>query len=230
MRTLRSAVAAGAVVAASLLAAGPAAAHVTIPEPGEQGGFSLVTLRVPNERDDASTVTLEVQLPTDHPLGLVRVQPKPGWTVEVTTRTLDEPVVVFGEERTEVVDTVTWTGGEIGVDQFDDFTLQVGPLPDDVDELVFPAIQTYSSGEEVAWIEPPVEGTEEPEHPAPVLALVAPADGGPTPTTEVAVDAEAASDGGDDGGTDGVAVAALVVGIAAALLGGAAWVSGRRRV
>ena len=84
-------------------------------------------------------------------------------------RTLDEPVDAFGQEVTEVVDTVTWTGGEIGAGEFDTFSLSVGPLPEDVDELAFPAIQTYSSGEEVAWIEPTPEGGEEPERPAPVL-------------------------------------------------------------
>ena len=87
-------------------------------------------------------------------------------------RTLDEPVDAFGEEVTEVVDTVTWSGGPIGPGEFDTFSLSVGPLPDDVDELAFATIQTYSSGEEVAWIEATPEGGEEPEHPAPVLRLV----------------------------------------------------------
>ena len=165
-----------------------------------KGGFSIVTLSVPNERPDASTVTLEVKLPESHPLSFVSVQPKPGWTAETTMRTLDEPVEVFGEEVTEVVDTVTWTGGEIAPGEFDTFSLSVGVLPEDVDELAFPAIQTYSGpeAEEVAWIEETVEGEEEPEHPAPVLTLVDPAEGdhvdGDDSTTTTASDEQAAAD------------------------------------
>ena len=171
MRTIR--LAAAALLAAGLVAvsAGPASAHVSIPDPGEKGGFSIVTLSVPNERPDASTTAVEVQIPEDNPLPFVSVQPKPGWEVETTKRTLDEPIEAFGETYDEVVDTVTWSGGEIEPGQFDTFAISVGPLPEDVDSLAFPAIQTYSSGEEVAWIEETPEGGEEPEHPAPVLKL-----------------------------------------------------------
>jgi periplasmic copper chaperone A len=234
MSISRFMVAALTVLAATAALTGTASAHVTIPEPAEKGGFSIVTFSVPNERDDAGTVTLSVQLPQDHPLAFVSVQPKPGWTAETTTRTLEEPIDAFGEELTEVTDTVTWTGGPIEPGQFDTFSISVGPLPDDVDALEFPAIQTYSSGEEVAWIEPTPEGGEEPENPAPVLRLLDPADSETTDTaaeSDQAADAAAASETGtnDDDGTDGVAVAALVVAIIAVLLGGAALITGRRR-
>ena len=82
MRATRLA-AVGGIALIALLATAPAAsAHVTIPDPGEKGGFSIVTFSVPNERPDAGTTTVEVQLPPDHPLPFVSVQPKPGWTVE----------------------------------------------------------------------------------------------------------------------------------------------------
>jgi len=234
LRITRPAAVVGTVLVALAATAAPASAHVTIPDPAEKGGFSIVTFSVPNERPDAGTTTLEVKLPEDHPLAFVSVQPKPGWTAETTMRTLDEPVDAFGEEVTEVVDTITWTGGTIEPGQFDTFSLSVGVLPDDVDALAFPTIQTYSSGEEVAWIEEATEGGEEPEHPAPVLELVDPAGGGDesddATTTTVAADDETASPAGEgsEDGTDGVAVAALVVALIAALLGGAALVSARR--
>ena len=234
MRTIR--LAAAALLAAGLVAvsAGPASAHVSIPDPGEKGGFSIVTFSVPNERDDASTTKVEVQLPKDAPLAFVSVQPKPGWEVETTKRTLDEPIEAFGETYDEVVDTVTWSGGEIEPGQFDTFAISVGPLPEDVDSLAFPAIQTYSSGEEVSWIEATTEGGEEPEHPAPVLTLVAAEEGGhgaeATTTTAASGDSgsDDAADSSDDEGSDGLAIAALVVAVVAALLGGAALVSSRR--
>jgi Domain of unkown function (DUF1775) len=46
-----------------------------------------------------------------------------------------------------------------------------GPLPTNVGQLEFKALQTYSDGDVVQWIEPTVKGGAEPEHPAPVLKL-----------------------------------------------------------
>ncbi len=233
MRTLRLVV--FAAIAAVLVGVGaaPASAHVTIPEPGKKGGFSIVTFSVPNERDDAGTTKIEVQLPQDSPLVFVSVQPKPGWKVETTKRKLAEPVEAFGESYDEVVDTVTWSGGEIAPGQFDTFSLSVGPLPEDVDSLAFPTIQTYSSGEEVSWVEASTEGSEEPEHPAPTLALVAADESGEdatSTTTTPAAGSGTAADTSDDDDADGtgLAIGALVVAIAAAVLGGAAFFTARR--
>jgi uncharacterized protein YcnI len=166
-----------AAVTLTLLAAGPAVAHVTVnPDEAEQGGFTKLAFSTPNERDNASTVKLEVILPTDHPLAFVSVQPHPGWSYTVQRRTLAEPIEVFGSQVTEVVSSVTFSADSpatsIGPGEFDEFNLSVGPLPE-VDQIVFKAIQTYSSAEVVRWVEQAV-GHAEPEHPAPVLHLVPP--------------------------------------------------------
>ncbi|MFI1964523.1 YcnI family protein [Streptomyces pathocidini] len=174
---LVGAAAAGAVV----LLAGPAFAHVSVqPGEAEQGGYSTIAFKVPNERDSASTVKLEVNLPTDHPLASVMPQPVPGWDVKVTKSTLDKPLELHGKKITEAATKVTWTAkkdGEIKPGTFQQFPLSVGQLPEDTDQLVFKALQTYSGGEVVRWIEEPKEGSEEPESPAPVLKLTAPAEG-----------------------------------------------------
>ena len=49
-------------------------------------------------------------------------------------------------------------------------------MPEGVDALEFPALQTYDSGEVVRWIEPTPPGGEEPEHPAPAVAFAAATD------------------------------------------------------
>ncbi|HEX2577508.1 MAG TPA: YcnI family protein [Aquihabitans sp.] len=238
----RPLVAVATALGVALAVAAPVDAHVTIPDPAEQGGFSIVTFSVPNERPDAGTTTVEVKLPEDHPLPFVSVQPKTGWEVETTMRTLEEPVEAFGEEVTEVVDTVVWSGGTIEAGQFDTFALSVGPLPDDVEQLTFPTVQTYSSGEEVAWIQETPEGGEEPERPAPTLRLTAAGeteteaggDGSQPATVEpTGDDAEGspstAAGATDDDGTDPLAVAALVVALLAAAGAGFALASSRRR-
>jgi periplasmic copper chaperone A len=207
------------------LSAGSASAHVTIDTLGavEQGSFAKLGFSVPNERDDSGTIELQVQFPADHPLVFVSVEPTPGWEVTITMQQLDPPVEMFGSSFGEAVDTITWTaeeGTQIGPGEFDWFWVSAGAMPTDVDVLEFPAVQTYASGEVVRWIEPQTEGGEEPEHPAPTVALVA--------ATESANDAAAVDDDDDDDGTT-LAVVALIVGGLGLVAGIAAIAIGRRR-
>jgi uncharacterized protein YcnI len=149
---MRKLIVVGTLVLAVLLASGPALAHVTVqPSEGVTGSFSAFVVRVPTEREDASTIRIEVQLP---PLAFVSFMDVPGWERTVEMQTLDEPLEVFGEELTEVVGTVTWEGGEIGPGEFQEFPFSAR-MPDEVTTLEFPAIQTYDSGEVVRWIGPP---------------------------------------------------------------------------
>lgn len=92
---------------------------------------------------------------------------------------------VDGDELTEAVDTITWTATgdtQIGPGQFQEFWISAGPMPTVVDSPSFPAVQTYSSGEEVAWIDPPNPDGSEPDRPAPTLQLVAATSSHPRPS------------------------------------------------
>jgi uncharacterized protein YcnI len=129
----------------------PALAHVTVqPDEAVVGSFARFAVRVPTERDDASTIKIELQLP---PLAFVSFQDVPGWERSVEMVTLDEPLDAFGEELTEVVGTVTWAGGAIEPHEFQEFGFSAA-LPEEPTTLEFPAIQTYDSGEVVRWIGP----------------------------------------------------------------------------
>ena len=100
----------GATAAAILALPGIAQAHVTVqPGSAEGGGFSVVSFRVPNERDNASTTQLRVTLPQDQPIGSVQTTPLPGWKITTKTRQLDKPIEMFGEQLNTVVSEVTWT-------------------------------------------------------------------------------------------------------------------------
>ncbi|MFF5156068.1 YcnI family protein [Streptomyces sp. NPDC000348] len=241
--------AAGAVAGAAVLAVStPCFAHVSVQPEGEaaQGGYAVVGFKVPNERDNASTTKLEVTFPTDHPLASVMPQPVEGWDVQVTTSKLDEPLETHGEKINEAVSKVTWTAKGDGIEPgfFQKFPVSVGTLPEDTDELVFKALQTYSNKEVVRWIEVPQEGQEEPEHPAPVLTLSeasedghshgAAADDQASDDTAAAENASAhttaSDDAGDSGGTDTTARVLGVVGIVVGAAGVAYGVlAGRRR-
>jgi uncharacterized protein YcnI len=172
----RAAVVAGAVAALVLAIGAPASAHVTVSSANAaQGGYTKATFRVPNESDTASTTKLEVTLPIkDAPVASVSVKPVPGWTAVVTKGKLDKPLEAHGTQIKEAVEKITWTAsadGAVKPGQFQEFDVSLGPLPQ-VDQMVFKALQTYSDGTVVRWIdEPAAAGAEEPESPAPVLKL-----------------------------------------------------------
>jgi uncharacterized protein YcnI len=147
-------------------------AHVTVaPNTATPGGYAREAFRVPNERDDAATVRLEVAFPTEHPLASVSVQDVPGWTATVSRQKLPTPIRTDDGEVTEAVSGIVWTGGAIAPGHFQEFPVSVGPVPTDTDRLVFTALQTYSDGSVVRWIDVPQPGGPEPDHPAPVLAV-----------------------------------------------------------
>ena len=163
----------GIVVAAILAMPVLAQAHVTVqPETAEAGGFSVVTFRVPNERDDASTTQVRVTLPKDQPIGSVQTTPVAGWKITTATRQLDKPIEMFGEQLDTVISEVTWTATDGGIrpSQFQDFAVSLGQLPES-GELVFNTLQTYSSGEKVNWNQVSTYPSVEPEHPAPILRI-----------------------------------------------------------
>src|SRR5689334_7002024 len=133
--------AAGAAVVALPLAA---QAHVEVQPGAVPGGdFAVVALRVPNERDNASTTKLQVILPQNRPLGSVQTTAMPGWKVQTATRKLAKPIQMFGAKVDRVVSQVTWTATQGGVrpGQFQDFELSLGQLPKS-GSLTFTALQT----------------------------------------------------------------------------------------
>jgi uncharacterized protein YcnI len=191
---------AAAITAATALvlvgAAGSASAHVTVSSPdAKPGGYAKLVFRVPSESDTASTTKLVVTLPKDRPFTSVGAQVKDGWKVVKTTEKLPQPVKVGDVTLTEAITTVTWTAAAGGVppNDFDEFALSVGKIPEGVDSLAFPAVQTYSDGEVVKWEQVAKDGADKPEHPAPALKL----------TTAITPVAATTSD--DKGGSDTLA-------------------------
>jgi uncharacterized protein YcnI len=147
-----------------------ASAHVTI-DPGQAvaGSYTVVTVKVPNESETATTNRVELALPTDTPFTSVRYVPVAGWSAELVTTTLPEPVTIGESTITEAITSVVWTadaGSEIGSGQLQLFPLSLGPVPD-TGSVVLPADQGYTDGSAVSWNETEAEA----EHPAPVLYI-----------------------------------------------------------
>ncbi|MBM2623028.1 YcnI family protein [Actinoplanes sp. LDG1-06] len=230
----RSAVVGATVLGFTLALASPALAHVTVnPDTATAGGYSKVTFRVPNESDSTSTTKVEINLPADKPVASVSIKPLTGWDVATTISKLDKPLEAHGAQITEAVSKITWTaksGSDIKPHQFQEFDVSLGPLPAEGD-MVFKALQTYSDGTVVRWIdEPSTDGTE-PESPAPVLKLVAGAAEG-SDTAAAAPTAEAAApatESESSSGTDGYGIAGLVAGVLALIVAMLAYARSARR-
>ena len=216
---------------AVLASAGLASAHVGVSSPdATPGGYGKVTFRVPNESDTASTVRIRIQIPTDEPLASVSLMPVPGWTATLTRTPLDPPVTDDdGNQVTEAVSVVEFAAdaGGIAPGEFQEFSLSGGPFPD-TGSLTFPVVQSYSDGNESAWIEPTVDGQPEPEHPAPVLSLAGePAASPSTADTTTTVHEHAATTDSPAGLALLLSVLALLVAMGGAVLG---WRATRRTV
>jgi uncharacterized protein YcnI len=216
-----------AVAAATLAAPAAAEAHVTLqPNTAAAGAFTVENVRVPNERDKASTVKVDVQLPPG--FVFASYEPRIGWTVKVTKHKLAKPIQTDDGPIDEEVQRITFTGhgknGKIGPGQFMDFPLSVQIPGKPGDKLTFKALQTYSNGEVVRWI-----GAPDSETPAPVVTVTKAAAGGGTAGSGAPAPAARAGSSEDSGGASkGLGVTALVLG-ALGLVAGLAAIGARRR-
>lgn len=139
-------------LAAWLLIATPviAWAHVrVVPEDVPADSYEVLTVRVPTERDIPTT---EVRVEVPEGFDVSRVEPVPGWDYEL-------------EEEAGVVRGITWSGGEIGATEFQQFDVQ-GKTPAEPGEYPWNAYQTYENGEVVGWI-----GPEDSEEPASIIRV-----------------------------------------------------------
>jgi len=226
--------------AALVLAAQPAWAHVTLHSyEAQQGGSdALIQIRVPNEMDNATTTQLEVDFPADAPIIGLYVEPTPGWQFQTMTSNLPKPVTNDDGTFTQYISKVVWSGGNIPVGGFVDFNIDASDLPN-VRTIEVKALQTYSNGTIVRWIDPPATGNQpQPPHPAPTLDLTPPpAASGSSPTTTAAAASAtpaasgttaAATTSTDHDSTSTVAIIALVVAVVALVVTVIVLVRGRR--
>jgi uncharacterized protein YcnI len=167
------------ILAVAALAAGalavPAAAqaHVTLqPKAQTAGAYTVVNVRVPNERDDASTTKVRVAFPDG--IYSVSYAAQAGWRITVKKSPIATPVQTEDGPITERVSSVTFTGsgkglGRIAPGQFKEFPLSL-QMPATPGTLAFPAYQWYTGGELVKWT-----GGAGADTPAPTVVLTAPA-------------------------------------------------------
>jgi uncharacterized protein YcnI len=225
--TLVSATALTAGVALALGAPLAASAHVSATSNSTAAGsYALVTFSVGHGCEGSPTTSVDVTIPE----GINSVTPTvvAGWDVVKNEVQLDAPITdSHGASITERVSNVVYTAQTPLPEGYRQaFTLQV-QLPEDAagETLEFPTLQTCETGS-TNWNEPTVEGEDEPELPAPSVAVTAAVAGSghgdEDATEEAATEShEAAATGGDDVlarvlGIGGLVVGAVGIVIAAA--------------
>lgn len=151
-------------------------AHVTLAvQQAPIGAEYKAIFRVPHGCKGSATVKLSVEMPG----GIVDVkpQPKPGWQIEIVKGSYDKPYHLGHSEVTEGVKTVTWSGGSLPDDYYDEFVL-IGHLDKGLQpgsRMYFPTIQTCEQGSD-NWVEIPNTGKSSHDYrfPAPSLKLQPP--------------------------------------------------------
>lgn len=207
-------------------AAGVASAHVSADQTVQpaQGGYGQVRLIVPTESDTARTTAVAVTIPESVDLTSARTLPIPGWTAKVST----EP-----DGAAQRVSRIEWTANNpdngLGATEFGVFTFSGGKWPAGVDSVSLPTEQRYSDGTVVRWDEEALDAASEPEHPAPSVTLAESAghDGAHGQSADHKAESVAAEQDKADWAARVLGIAALIVALAAAAVGGALWQRGR---
>ena len=137
---MRRASAYAGVLVAALALAPSAFAHAELfPNEIPSGDGYLLSLAVPNEKDNASTTQIQVTMPAD--FDLEHVAPVPGWTVSVAGQHMENGEMGGGS-------SITWKG------KLDGTQLAVLPfvgVPKKAKAYAFTVRQTYSDGSVVLW-------------------------------------------------------------------------------
>ncbi len=157
-----------ALAAAATLPALPAAAHVTMdPAQAAPHAYVRAALRVPHGCGTAATTRITVRLPEG--VTGARPMPKAGWTLVTAPR--EGAATPGGHGSAPEVATITWEGGRLPNEHYDEFVLRFRApnTPDTV--LWFPVRQECEGGAVTDWAEVPAEGRRLSDYPHPAASL-----------------------------------------------------------
>jgi periplasmic copper chaperone A len=164
-----------AALAAALLAASPASAHITLKSKEAAIGSSYdAVLVVPHGCAGSATTKIRVQIPE----GVIVVKPMPtaGWNVETITGKYAATYDYQGSSISEGVKEVVWSGGKLPDHTREEFAISTfltsGLKPDSV--LYFPTVQECEQGVS-RWIDIPADPAHahDSKSPAPGVKLLA---------------------------------------------------------
>jgi uncharacterized protein YcnI len=205
-------------IGSALLAPAAVQAHISLhPNTVPAGAFATLQVRVPGEQEGAQVTKVDMLFPPG--LTSVGYENVPGWSAKVLTQKVSPPIQTDEGPVSEEVAQVIWTwSGPLGIvnnNQFIQFPISVA-IPRNLSghALPFKTLQSYSNGQVVRWIDPPLSA----EHPSPRINVtaaggaiedVAGREAGPEPSQGTRPITAASPSGR---ASRGLALAALIVG------------------
>lgn len=156
----------------ALLLAASAQAHVTLETPtAASGSYCKAVLKVGHGCDGSPTTGISVELPEG--AQLARPMPKAGWQVKLEKNAV-KPFDYYGTLMQEDVSRISWSGGNLPADFYDEFTFLVR-IAAQPGKLFFKVKQQCAQGSS-NWVEIPAAGQDAHalKSPAAVLQVTAP--------------------------------------------------------
>jgi copper(I)-binding protein/uncharacterized protein YcnI len=149
---------AGAAALVTLVSTTASFAHIVAdPAEAKPGSYFRTALRVGHGCGAGKpTTAIRVAIPA----GVVNAsaQPKTGWEIKVETSKLEKPVDAgHGRMTDTVVSAITWSGGSLPNEQFDEFGLVLKLSETVSQQLWLPVVQTCAGGE-TRWDQMPAAG------------------------------------------------------------------------
>lgn len=146
-------------------------AHVVLAEPAAAAGsYYRATFKVGHGCEGSSTTSIMVTIPDG--FENVKSMPKPGWTIETKMEKLAKPIESHGKKITETVRQVTWRGGPLLDQHYDEFVMMM-KLPEQTGKRWLPVVQSCEKGAN-EWTEIPTANKtrKDLKTPAPELDIV----------------------------------------------------------
>lgn len=138
-------------------------------------GSYRATITVPHGCDGQSTQTVKVVLPEGFING--KPMPKPGWNLKLDKGDYAKTYKLHGKDMSSGLKSVTWSGGDLSDDNYDEFVIKGSLDAETGARLPFIVTQLCANGQ-VVWDEIPADGQDPHslEHPAPAVVIQAKAD------------------------------------------------------
>lgn len=161
----------GVLLGAVLLNSNTVHAHVTV-EPAQvvADSYQKLAFKVTHGCEGSATHTVVIHVPES--LHGAKPMPKAGWAISMEIKPLAEPYRMHGRLVTEEVRAITWHGGPLANEYFDEFVIhaRVSAQPG---QVVVPVTQLCESGK-LEWQEtaPSEKERRMLESPAPVIEIL----------------------------------------------------------
>ena len=151
-------------------------AHASLEKSEATPGSYKAVLKIPHGCDGQATTTVRIDIPE----GYIDAKPMPkaNWTLATEKGDYAKTYKLHSQEVKAGVKSVTWSGGFLPDEYYDEFVVS-GTLAADPGQTLFFKAKQFCDKGEVAWDQEPAEGQDPHslEHPAPSVTILA-AEGG----------------------------------------------------